>query len=213
MHMVTQGMAVVPNLLCDGGSVILSAAGSHPDNFPTLLHATLLRLVVYYITPYICSLPTLTHMPGTAADVLAKAIHAGAVRQSPHGLWLPANDARDGQLFSVHGVDCVVVHDESSTSTGVAVAVNVGSLHNQPELLGLAHLLEHVVFLGSHDYPDTSDTLMKYCSAHGGRSNAYTAANVRTAAVRRPPPVATAGHHTTARLWLLSAAHRLRCTT
>ena len=40
---------------------------------------------------------------------------------------------------------------------------------------GLAHFLEHMLFLGTKTFPD-EQSFDFYLSAHGGESNAYTAA-------------------------------------
>ena len=44
---------------------------------------------------------------------------------------------------------------------------------NPPELPGLAHFLEHMLFLGTEKYP-VEDEYASYLSAHGGDSNAFT---------------------------------------
>ena len=49
----------------------------------------------------------------------------------------------------------------------LAVCVNVGSVHNPPTLKGLAHFLEHMLFLGTEKYPD-ENTYNRVLAEHGG---------------------------------------------
>jgi len=88
---------------------------------------------------------------------------------------LPKNETRifDTELLQ-NGIKTVYVYDPDLVRTIVSVAVNVGSLANPKEYQGLAHFLEHMLFLGSKKYPNENHyehTLSK----HGGHSNAFTA--------------------------------------
>lgn len=49
-----------------------------------------------------------------------------------------------------------------------------GALNDFKELPGLAHFLEHMLFMGSKKYPDEND-YHKFVSEHAGHTNAYTA--------------------------------------
>ncbi|XP_063156335.1 nardilysin-like [Candoia aspera] len=57
--------------------------------------------------------------------------------------------------------------------SAAALAVGVGSFCDPEDLPGLAHFLEHMVFMGSQKYPDENgfDTFLK---KHGGSDNAST---------------------------------------
>ena len=54
-----------------------------------------------------------------------------------------------------------------------SLAVNVGSYNDPPERPGLAHFLEHMIFMGSKKYPQ-EDSYSNHVSAFGGYCNAYT---------------------------------------
>ncbi|XP_030537462.1 nardilysin-like [Rhodamnia argentea] len=56
-----------------------------------------------------------------------------------------------------------------------AMCVGIGSFSDPFEAQGLAHFLEHMLFMGSADYPDENE-YDSYLSKHGGSSNAYTEA-------------------------------------
>ncbi|GAV58620.1 Peptidase_M16 domain-containing protein/Peptidase_M16_C domain-containing protein [Cephalotus follicularis] len=54
-----------------------------------------------------------------------------------------------------------------------AMCVGIGSFSDPVEAQGLAHFLEHMLFMGSTDFPDENE-YDSYLSKHGGSSNAYT---------------------------------------
>uniref|UniRef100_A0A8D0KMY9 Nardilysin n=1 Tax=Salvator merianae TaxID=96440 RepID=A0A8D0KMY9_SALMN len=62
---------------------------------------------------------------------------------------------------------------EQGQSKTAALAIAVGSFCDPDDLPGLAHFLEHMVFMGSQKYPDENgfDTFLK---KHGGSDNAST---------------------------------------
>ncbi|KAL0458892.1 UNVERIFIED_CONTAM: Nardilysin-like [Sesamum latifolium] len=53
------------------------------------------------------------------------------------------------------------------------LCVGMGSFSDPYEAQGLAHFLEHMLFMGSTDFPDENE-YDSYLSKHGGSSNAYT---------------------------------------
>ena len=55
----------------------------------------------------------------------------------------------------------------------VSLSVNVGSYNDPHDRQGLAHFLEHMIFMGSEKYDDES-LYSNYISANGGYCNAYT---------------------------------------
>lgn len=54
--------------------------------------------------------------------------------------------------------------------------VNVGAFSDPDDIPGLAHFLEHMLFMGTEKYPKESE-YTEYLTSHGGVSNAYTAAD------------------------------------
>ena len=54
-----------------------------------------------------------------------------------------------------------------------SMTVNVGTFSDPPEVEGLAHYLEHMVFMGSDKYPE-ENAYDSYVDSHGGFCNAFT---------------------------------------
>lgn len=94
---------------------------------------------------------------------------------------IPKNEKRTiiGGTLS-NEIKYITINDPNLDTTSVVVTVNIGSLAEDKELKfqGLAHFLEHMLFLGSKKYPGI-DTYNNLISSNGGTSNAYTE-NTRT---------------------------------
>lgn len=73
----------------------------------------------------------------------------------------------------------LLVTDAKANEAGVALSVRVGSFDEPDELPGLAHLLEHAVFLGNQKYPDTG-SFENFVQARAGYSNAGTSDDLTT---------------------------------
>jgi nardilysin len=54
-----------------------------------------------------------------------------------------------------------------------AMVVGVGSMYDPPECQGMAHFLEHLLFMGSKKYP-LENAYDSFMSKHGGSDNAFT---------------------------------------
>ncbi|HEY6612579.1 MAG TPA: insulinase family protein [Pseudomonas sp.] len=72
-----------------------------------------------------------------------------------------------------NGVSAAVLHDPQATRVALAISVAAGSFHEPPQWPGLAHFLEHSLFLGSRGFPEV-DAFAAYVHGHGGRYNART---------------------------------------
>ena len=55
----------------------------------------------------------------------------------------------------------------------MALTVNTGSFDDPPERQGLAHFLEHMIFMGSEAYPEEA-SYSEHISESGGSCNAFT---------------------------------------
>lgn len=75
-----------------------------------------------------------------------------------------------------NGLNVWLIHDSEANRSAAALSVGVGSLHNPDDKLGLAHYLEHMLFLGTKKFPEVG-TFKKYLNQNSGRSNAYTSSD------------------------------------
>jgi nardilysin len=55
----------------------------------------------------------------------------------------------------------------------VALCIDVGSFQDPPEIQGLSHFLEHMIFMGSEKYPKENE-FDQFVSTNGGHDNAMT---------------------------------------
>lgn len=97
----------------------------------------------------------------------------------PSASWLEphvsAIDSREHRYLELtNGLRVLVISDPDSDQAAAALSVGVGSLADPTGREGLAHFLEHMLFLGTEKYPEP-DAYGDFISRHGGRHNAYTA--------------------------------------
>ncbi|WP_422409290.1 MULTISPECIES: insulinase family protein [unclassified Endozoicomonas] len=86
----------------------------------------------------------------------------------------PADD-RDYRFVELdNGLKALLISDPDTDKAAAAVDVKVGSFQDPDNRLGLAHFLEHMLFLGNEKYPEV-DGYFEYIRANGGSANAYTA--------------------------------------
>ena len=99
--------------------------------------------------------------------VFAVPAHCGDIERSPA-------DARDYRAIVLHnGLEALVVSDPDTDQAAAALNVSVGSGNDPDERPGLAHFLEHMLFLGTAKYPDPGE-YNRFLNEHGGSSNATT---------------------------------------
>ncbi|OGW14215.1 MAG: protease III [Nitrospinae bacterium RIFCSPLOWO2_12_FULL_47_7] len=79
-----------------------------------------------------------------------------------------------GTLVLKNGLAVLLEHDPDVHRSAAALAVGAGTLYDPPAKMGLAHYLEHMLFLGTKKYPEV-ESFKKYLSEHSGAANAYTA--------------------------------------
>ncbi|MBA4502399.1 insulinase family protein [Marinobacterium marinum] len=84
-------------------------------------------------------------------------------------------DTREYRYLQLdNGLRAVVVSDPHADKAAVSMNVQVGSNANPVNRPGLAHFLEHMLFLGTQKYPQ-ADSYQQFISSHGGTHNAFTA--------------------------------------
>lgn len=86
----------------------------------------------------------------------------------------PKFDTRDYQdIILDNGIHVLVISDMGTQVSAMSLAINIGG-YNDPILYpGLAHFLEHMLFMGTKKYPE-NNFFMSEVSKYGGHTNAFT---------------------------------------
>ena len=72
-----------------------------------------------------------------------------------------------------NGLKVLLISDPDTERSAAALDVNVGNGSDPIDRQGLAHFLEHMLFLGTEKYP-TAGEYQEFIAEHGGNHNAYT---------------------------------------
>jgi len=73
-----------------------------------------------------------------------------------------------------NGIKVIICSNVKFKNTAISVQINAGSNQNGDVFLGLAHFLEHMLFLGSKKYPK-ENIFKKTLAKNAGYTNAFTA--------------------------------------
>lgn len=88
----------------------------------------------------------------------------------------PADQNQYRYLQLNNGLKVLLISNPDTDMAAASLDVGVGSQQNPVTRPGLAHFLEHMLFLGTQSYPDAGE-YQDFISQHGGSHNAFTAAN------------------------------------
>lgn len=84
------------------------------------------------------------------------------------------NDQRQYQHIRLaNQLDVVLISDPTAEKSAAALSVDVGWLNDPATQQGLAHFLEHMLFMGTARFPDP-DGYGNFMRQHGGTTNAFT---------------------------------------
>ena len=90
----------------------------------------------------------------------------------------PALDSKDKRVYRrfvlENGLKVLLVSDPDVNVSSASLDVAVGSLADPENRMGMAHFLEHMLFLATKKYPELN-SYADYLKSRGGHSNAYTA--------------------------------------
>lgn len=89
----------------------------------------------------------------------------------------PALEGRKVEkLLLDNGLQAYLVSDPGADQSAAGLAVDAGSWEDPKEYPGMAHFLEHMLFMGTEAYPNEFE-YMQFINDHGGSVNAYTASD------------------------------------
>lgn len=95
-------------------------------------------------------------------------VPAGGIVQSPL-------DRRAYEVLTLdNGLRALLISDPDTDMAAASLRVQVGHYADPPDRQGLAHFLEHMLFMGTDRYPEAGE-YRAFVEAHGGQTNAGTA--------------------------------------
>ncbi|KAI0273475.1 Metalloenzyme, LuxS/M16 peptidase-like protein [Gloeopeniophorella convolvens] len=84
-------------------------------------------------------------------------------------------DDREYRLIRLdNGLQAMLVHDAGADKAAASLDVAVGHLHDPDDMPGLAHFCEHLLFMGTEQFPKENE-YSEFLSRNNGSSNAFTA--------------------------------------
>jgi len=107
---------------------------------------------------------------------VATLVAATPVDELPPRIVSPTDTAVIHRFVLDNGMRVLLVSDPKFNKSGAALVVSAGQLDDPAEREGMAHFLEHMVFLGTEKYPDVA-SYDGFVGSNGGYSNAYTASD------------------------------------
>ncbi|KAI0282121.1 Metalloenzyme, LuxS/M16 peptidase-like protein [Russula aff. rugulosa BPL654] len=84
-------------------------------------------------------------------------------------------DDREYRLIRLdNGLQAMLVHDAKADKAAASLDVAVGHLNDPVDMPGLAHFCEHLLFMGTEQFPKENE-YSEFLSRNNGSSNAFTA--------------------------------------
>ncbi|KAH7042656.1 a-pheromone processing metallopeptidase Ste23 [Macrophomina phaseolina] len=117
----------------------------------------------------------------------------------------PALDDRTYRVIRLpNKLEALLIHDPDTDKVSAAMDVNVGSFSDADDMPGMAHAVEHLLFMGTKKYPK-ENAYNQYLTAHSGHSNAFTASTstnyyFEVAANSKTPPASENSSATSSRV-------------
>lgn len=108
-----------------------------------------------------------------ASNVAIKA-HKGFEKLAVQINKSPTDKATYQAIRLDNGMEVLLISDEQANKSLFSVGLPIGSMEDPIEQQGLAHYLEHMILMGSKNFPETN-SLDGFLTKNGGRNNAYTA--------------------------------------
>ncbi|KAK5120857.1 hypothetical protein LTR85_005924 [Meristemomyces frigidus] len=108
---------------------------------------------------------------------MAEPVHSqSGVERLADKLEKPLLDVRSYRVIKLpNQLEALLIHDPDTDKASAAMDVNVGSFSDAEDMPGIAHAVEHLLFMGTEKYPGEND-YNQYLTKFGGYSNAFTAA-------------------------------------
>ncbi len=116
----------------------------------------------FYKTTGYCLLLALTLLAGCSGS------------KTDFAVTMPQTDNRDVRYLRLdNDMQILLISDPTVDKAAASLDVNIGSRQDPEDRQGLAHFLEHMLFLGTEKYPDAGE-YQSFIASRGGSHNAYT---------------------------------------
>jgi insulysin len=96
--------------------------------------------------------------------------------QLPPRVKAPTDTAQFRRLVLPNGMKVLLVSDAKFNKSAAAIVIPIGAGDDPADREGMAHFLEHMLFLGTQKYPDAAE-YGNFMQTNGGYNNAYTASD------------------------------------
>jgi insulysin len=83
---------------------------------------------------------------------------------------------KTAKLRLTNGLEILLISDPQADQSAAVMGVEVGSWNDPKEYPGMAHFCEHMLFMGSHTYPNENE-FSKMIADYNGQTNAFTASD------------------------------------
>ncbi|MDR9469001.1 insulinase family protein [Marinospirillum sp.] len=101
-------------------------------------------------------------------------IQQESMTQLPTPTTSPKDDREYRSLALDNGLKVLLIQDPEAEKAAASMNIAAGSLHEPDAWPGLAHYLEHMLFLGTETFPEP-DSYQNFIRQQGGSYNAFTA--------------------------------------
>ncbi len=78
-----------------------------------------------------------------------------------------------GSIRLDNGLEAFLISDSKASKSAAAMCVHVGIWDNPEDAMGMAHFVEHMLFLGTDEYPEEG-AFQRFVVQNGGDYNAFT---------------------------------------
>jgi insulysin len=143
-----------------------------PDRCPTVRAIRSFPSPVKRLPSALLFLSSLVVTPGVLPG--ATPATSSILAQLPPRVQAPSDQAVFRRFVLDNGLKVLLVSDPKFNKSSAALAVAVGQIDDPADREGMAHFLEHMLFLGTKKYPEANE-YGNFMQSNGGYNNAYTA--------------------------------------
>ena len=123
---------------------------------------------------FVISAVALAVLTGCASERTAVTAEQRIEQQVAGQVLISPNDERQYKtLVLPNKLEVILVSDPTTEKSAASLSVGVGLLQDPMSQQGMAHYLEHLLFMGTERYPDPA-SYNGFMSQNGGAANAYT---------------------------------------